>query len=172
MQLSTSWSAAALCPTNLSHTYVWRRRNCPGFGRSAEPCPGALGHGWCVVSPGFQWLGGIAAGAGDRSKSRWSARLCGPGACIHRRGTKTEAYVSEALRLSPRDAHLYLWFYHIGTSKAYFGEYAQALFWLRKSIDANQNHPWAFFYSAACLAHLGRLDEARQEESAGTRSQS
>src|SRR5262249_174063 len=33
--------------------------------------------------------------------------------------------------------------------------------WLRKSIDANPNNPWADFYLSACLAHLGRLDEAR-----------
>ena len=27
--------------------------------------------------------------------------------------------------------------------------------------------PWAFFFLAACLAHLGRLDEARTEVKAG-----
>jgi hypothetical protein len=39
--------------------------------------------------------------------------------------------------------------------------------WLRKSIDANRNTPWAFFDLAACLAHLGRVDAARKEVKAG-----
>ena len=38
---------------------------------------------------------------------------------------------------------------------------------MRKSIDANRNRPLAFFLLAACLAHLGRLDEARREVKAG-----
>jgi Tetratricopeptide repeat len=39
--------------------------------------------------------------------------------------------------------------------------------WLRKSLDANRNNPWAHFHMAACLAHLGQLDEARREVEAG-----
>ena len=55
-----------------------------------------------------------------------------------------------------------------GLAKALLGDYEQALTpGYRKSIDANRNNPWAFFYLAACLAHLGRLDEARQEVKAG-----
>ena len=46
-------------------------------------------------------------------------------------------------------------------------EFAEASVWLRKSIDANRNRPLAFFLLAACLAHLGRLDEARREVKAG-----
>ena len=38
---------------------------------------------------------------------------------------------------------------------------------MRKSIDANRNRPLAFFLLAACLTHLGRLDEARREVKAG-----
>jgi TolB-like protein/class 3 adenylate cyclase len=83
------------------------------------------------------------------------------------RAGETEAHVREALRLSPNDAHAYLWFIHIGAAKAFLGDYAEALPWLQKSIDANRNAPWAFFYLAACFAHLGRLDEARREAKAG-----
>jgi tetratricopeptide (TPR) repeat protein len=39
--------------------------------------------------------------------------------------------------------------------------------WLRKSIDTNRNNPWAYFYLAACLAHLGRVDDAREQVDAG-----
>jgi TolB-like protein/class 3 adenylate cyclase len=83
------------------------------------------------------------------------------------RAEETEAHVLEALRLSPHDAMAYLFFLFAGTAKAHLDEYAQALPWLRKSIDANRNYPAAFFYLATCLTRLGRLEEARQEVKAG-----
>jgi TolB-like protein/Tfp pilus assembly protein PilF len=83
------------------------------------------------------------------------------------RAENTEAHVLEALRLSPRDPWAALWFQQAGLAKLFLGEFAQALPWNRKSIEANRNNPWAFFYLAACLAHLGRLDEAREEVKAG-----
>jgi TolB-like protein len=79
------------------------------------------------------------------------------------RADETEAHVLEALRLSPRDAFVYLWFLNVGYAKMCLGQYEEALLWLRKSIDANRNNPWAFLDLAACLAHLGHLDEARAE---------
>ena len=83
------------------------------------------------------------------------------------RAEETEAHVLEALCLSPRDAASYVWFLHVGGAKAYLAEYEAAVAWLRKSIDANRNNAVPFFYLAACLAHLGRLDEARAETKAG-----
>jgi TolB-like protein/class 3 adenylate cyclase/Tfp pilus assembly protein PilF len=83
------------------------------------------------------------------------------------RAEETEAHVLEAVRLSPRDAAIFQWFRHAGVAKAYLGEYDAAMAWLRSSIDANRNNHWAYFYLAACLAHLGRLDEAREELKAG-----
>jgi hypothetical protein len=71
------------------------------------------------------------------------------------------------LRLSPRDALTYQWFLHVGGAKACLGEYETAMTWLRKSIDANRNNPLPFFCLAACLAHLGKLGEARAEVNAG-----
>ena len=79
------------------------------------------------------------------------------------RAGETEAQVREAMRLSPRDTNLPAWLLHVGGAKAYLGEYEAAAGWLRKSIDANRNTFWAYFVLASCLAHLGRLDEARQE---------
>jgi tetratricopeptide (TPR) repeat protein len=83
------------------------------------------------------------------------------------RAEETEAHVLEALRLSPRDVHAYLWFFNVGFAKACLGRCEEALPWLRKSIDANRNNAWAYFHMAACLARLGRLDEARHEVEAG-----
>jgi tetratricopeptide (TPR) repeat protein len=83
------------------------------------------------------------------------------------RAEETEAHVLEALRLSPRDTDAYLWFNFVGFAKMCLGKYDEAMPWLRKSIDANRNTPWAFFDLAACLAHLGRVDAARKEVKAG-----
>jgi tetratricopeptide (TPR) repeat protein len=83
------------------------------------------------------------------------------------RAKEAEAHVMEALRLSPRDSRISHWFLHAGAAKACLGEYAAGVVWLRRSIDTNRNSPWAHFYLAACLAHLGRIDDARQEVAVG-----
>jgi len=83
------------------------------------------------------------------------------------RAEETEGHVVEALRLSPRDPLIHLWFMFAGFAKTLLGKWEEALPWLRKSIDANPNNPWANFYLSACLAHLGRLDEARAAVGAG-----
>ena len=83
------------------------------------------------------------------------------------RAEEAEAHVREALRLSPRDPMIYVWYSHVGEAKACLGECEEALPWLRKSIDANRNLPWSFFLMGSCLARLGRLDEARGEVAAG-----
>jgi TolB-like protein/DNA-binding winged helix-turn-helix (wHTH) protein/Tfp pilus assembly protein PilF len=83
------------------------------------------------------------------------------------RPEETEAHVLEALRLSPRDPLVWNWFLYLGLARACLGDFAQALPWIRKSIAANSSNPWAFFHLAGCLAHLGLLNEARQEVKAG-----
>ncbi len=83
------------------------------------------------------------------------------------RAEEQEAHAQEALRLSPRDQQAWSWFLQIGGARAYLGKFEEAMPWLRKSIDANRNSPWAFLYLAACLAHLGRVDEARREVRVG-----
>ena len=83
------------------------------------------------------------------------------------RAEEAEAHVLEALRMSPRDAMIFEWYLMAGSAKACLRDFAEAVSWLRKSIDTNRNRPKAFFLLAACLAHLGRLDEARREANAG-----
>ena len=87
-------------------------------------------------------------------------------ACMGR-AQDAEAHVLEALRLNPSDAMISEWFLIAGSAKALLGEFAEAANWFRKSIDANRNRPLAFFLLAACLAHLGRIDEGRREVKAG-----
>jgi tetratricopeptide (TPR) repeat protein len=83
------------------------------------------------------------------------------------RAEETETHVQEALRLSPRDAMADRWLLHAGAAKALLRNYEKALPWLRKSIDASRNNSLTHFYLAACLAHLGRVDEARPEVNSG-----
>jgi TolB-like protein/class 3 adenylate cyclase len=77
------------------------------------------------------------------------------------RGAETEVHIHEALRLSPRDIGAFRWMMFVGIAKSQLGADAEAVVWLRRSIDANRNMPYTHFNLAAALALLGRLDEAR-----------
>ena len=83
------------------------------------------------------------------------------------RAEEAEAYVNEALRLSPRDRFAHIWMHTTGTAKLLLGCDEEAVTWLRRAIDTNRNHPMAHLSLAAALAHLGRLDEARAAAQAG-----
>jgi tetratricopeptide (TPR) repeat protein len=98
--------------------------------------------------------------AGAHAAKGWAKIVSG-------RAEEAEAHLMEALRLSPHDTSIYMWFHFVGMAKAYLSEFTQALTWLRKSIDSNRNWPWGFFLLAACLGHLGRFDEAHREAEAG-----
>jgi tetratricopeptide (TPR) repeat protein len=74
---------------------------------------------------------------------------------------ETEAHILDAIRLSPRDTSLHIWAYIAGLAKFFLGQYDEAFAWLRQSIEANRNHPYAHFVMSATLVRLGRLDEAR-----------
>jgi TolB-like protein/class 3 adenylate cyclase/Tfp pilus assembly protein PilF len=76
-------------------------------------------------------------------------------------GSQTEAHVSAALRLSPRDTFAYLWLLFAGTGKFQVEAYAEAVEWFNRSIEAHRNFPMAHFQLASALAHLGKLSEAR-----------
>jgi TolB-like protein len=82
------------------------------------------------------------------------------------RGGETEAHVEQALRLSPRDTAVYMWTLFVGLAKFWQGADAEAIVWLRRSLEVNRNSI-AHFYLAAVLAHVGELDEARATVQAG-----
>ena len=83
------------------------------------------------------------------------------------RGADTEAHIQEALRLSPRDIHVFMWMQYVGVAKLQLNADAEAVSWLRRSIEANRNYPFAHFALAAALALLGALDDARAAGQAG-----
>jgi TolB-like protein/tetratricopeptide (TPR) repeat protein len=82
------------------------------------------------------------------------------------RGGETEAHIEQALRLSPRDTVVYMWTMFVGLAKFCHGADAEAIVWLRRSLEANRNSI-AHFHLAAVLAHGGELDEARATARAG-----
>lgn len=83
------------------------------------------------------------------------------------RAEETDGHIREALRLSPRDIYAYRWMLFVGIAKAQLGADAEAVHWLRRSIEANRNFPLAHFHLAEALALLGQLDEARAATQAG-----
>jgi tetratricopeptide (TPR) repeat protein len=83
------------------------------------------------------------------------------------RAEETEAHIQEALRLSPRDVHVYLWCMFAGLAKLFLGHDHEAQRWLRRSIEINPNFAIAHFFLAAVLGHLGRVNDARFEVRAG-----
>jgi TolB-like protein/class 3 adenylate cyclase len=93
--------------------------------------------------------------------------IIGLGKIFIGRAEETEVHIGEALRLSPRDTMAYTWISYAGIAKNILGSYEQAVMWCRRAIDANRNHPTAWFQLATALARLSRLDEARSAAEAG-----
>ena len=83
------------------------------------------------------------------------------------RAAETEGHILEAFRLSPRDINAYRWMHFVGMAKIQLGADAEAVAWLRRSIEANRNYPLAHFALAAALGLLGAVDEARTAAKAG-----
>ena len=91
----------------------------------------------------------------------------GLGKILIGRAEETETHVGEALRLSPRDTVAYVWMSIAVIAKSSLGLWDQAILWSRRAIEANRNYPHSYFWLAAALAHLGRLDEARSAVTTG-----
>ena len=82
-------------------------------------------------------------------------------------GAEAEAHIQDAFRLSPRDTGAFRWMQWAGFTKLVLGADAEAVVWLRRSLEANRNYPLAHFHLAAALALLGSLEEARGAVRAG-----
>jgi TolB-like protein/class 3 adenylate cyclase len=83
------------------------------------------------------------------------------------RGQETEAHIQEAFRLSPRDITAYWWMVFVASAKLQLNADAEAVTWLRRSIEANPNWPLSHFLLAAALTLLGSLGEAQVATRAG-----
>jgi TolB-like protein/class 3 adenylate cyclase len=80
---------------------------------------------------------------------------------------ETEAHVEEALRLSPRDSFVAAWMSIAGDAKLFLGEDQAAVERLSRAIALNRNNPYTYFLLAAALAHLDRMDQARDAVQSG-----
>jgi TolB-like protein/class 3 adenylate cyclase len=83
------------------------------------------------------------------------------------RAAETESHILEALRLSSRDPSAHWWMQAVGLAKLQLSLDAEAVVWLRRSIETNRNDSIAHFLLAAALGLLGSLDEARAAAKAG-----
>jgi TolB-like protein/Tfp pilus assembly protein PilF len=104
--------------------------------------------------------------AADRN-SAVARSLIGYAKYLLGRSAETEAHITEALRLSPRDPHAPQWLVWVGVSKVALNADTEAQSWLRRGLEANRNYSTAHFQLAAVLARLGEMDEARAAVKAG-----
>jgi TolB-like protein/class 3 adenylate cyclase/Flp pilus assembly protein TadD len=132
----------------------------------------AQGHmllGWLeiVTSRAAQGMAECQHALGLNPNLALAHALIGLGKIYTGRAQETEAHIAEALRLSPRDTTAHVWMTFAGLAKSQLGHYEQAAAWCRRAIEANRNHPPAYFWLAAALAQLGRLDEAHSAVKGG-----
>jgi tetratricopeptide (TPR) repeat protein len=83
------------------------------------------------------------------------------------RAEETEGHINEALRLSPRHLVAHYWLLIAGAAKLQLSADAEAVDWLRRSIETNRSYPLTHFVLAAALALLGSMDDARAAAKAG-----
>jgi tetratricopeptide (TPR) repeat protein len=93
--------------------------------------------------------------------------LIGVGKTLTGRYEETEAHVLEALRISPHDRRAGMWSMIAAVAKLLAGHDKEAVAWLSRSIELDPNEPMRHLYLAAALAHLGRMEEAREAARAG-----
>ncbi|WP_262298015.1 adenylate/guanylate cyclase domain-containing protein [Microvirga sesbaniae] len=75
---------------------------------------------------------------------------------------KTEPYVRQGIRLSPRDPFLVYWLLYIGVAQLHQGQDQAALATFQKAIDADPGFPSSYGWLAAAYVFTGREAEARE----------
>lgn len=104
---------------------------------------------------------GTGAGAGDRPEFGRGASADGLRACLHGQGAGSGGSCAGSIAPEParRDDLRVVPGCRLGEDASRRIRRSRGV--AEKSIDANRNRPLAFFLLGACLAHLGRIDEAR-----------
>ncbi len=72
------------------------------------------------------------------------------------------AQMERALRLNPRDPNRARYMAYLSRAYAAKGEYERASDWAQKAMLLRPNHPETLFRCAVCLAHLDKVEEARE----------
>lgn len=133
-------------------------------------------HAWAHLCLGFVKLSTNRAAQGisdceralalDRNLAEAHSSI-GMAKALIGRSAETETHVQEALRLSPRDVGVHRWMHYVGVAKLLLSADAEAVVWLRRSIETKRSYPLVHFHLAAALAHLGSLNEARDAVQVG-----
>ena len=108
----------------------------------------------------------VRASVGVRSKSGRGSRGYRSRQDFYRSAEETEAHVTEAFRLSPRDSSAGAGC-SIRVVPSWSGADEEAVARLRHGIDMDRTFPLSHFFLAAALANLGKLDEAQAETRVG-----
>lgn len=77
------------------------------------------------------------------------------------RGEEAVAAAERALRLSPFDQHLFIYYSFLGTAYYDFGDYEKAIAWLSRSVAENPRYTTTLRTLAVALVAAERIDEAR-----------
>ena len=100
----------------------------------------------------------------------WAYAMAGVTKVLLGRAEEAEAYVAQAIRLSPRDPWLDFWYLFIGVANIHLMKLDQAVERLRSSADlAGRGCGFANYLLAAALALAGREAEARDACATGQR---
>jgi TolB-like protein/Flp pilus assembly protein TadD len=76
------------------------------------------------------------------------------------RAEETDGHVKEAIRLSPSDPLLGVWYCTLGAADLHVGRLNEAVERLQRSVDLHPAYEIGHFYLAAALAEVGRATEA------------
>jgi len=77
------------------------------------------------------------------------------------RANEAAEHTLKAIRLSPRDPQLALWYYQLAHTYIHQQRYDEAVEWGRRSVETNPALRYPYRVLAAALALSGRIDEAK-----------
>jgi adenylate cyclase len=93
--------------------------------------------------------------AGAYTEIGWNHALLG-------QPERTEPYVQQGIRLSPRDPFLVYWWLYIGVAQLHQGQDGAAVATFRRAIDADPGFPSSYGWLAAAYVFTGREAEAQE----------
>ncbi len=122
----------------------------------------ALGHAYALTGQRESMLTAFARSV-ELNPSSSLVLICS-GESMALAGQPDEAieHLDEAMRLSPQDPAIFYALHAVALAHFSAERYAQAVEWASRSVQTQPDFAWGYRTMAASLAHLGRLDEARQ----------
>ncbi len=99
----------------------------------------------------------------------WAHALAGLSKIWLGRAEDTEAHVTKALRLNPREPQIFHWHLYLGIADLCLERFDRAVDRVRCSIEINPSFGTAWYYLTAALALAGRKTEAVEASAAGCR---